>query len=215
MSIRLKQQWQSWQQRFSEQPRDRRLLIAVALWVLLALPLLSYQVMPAVDNHQQQQQQIANAKEQIAQQQQLSSQLQQQLQMDVDQPLQQQIKRMQQRLESIKDTTDKFTLLDKSERRQFLERALAYPDSISLVNLNSDSPLAIGEERDYASLYQHQVTATYNGNFVELQLFFEQLRQQHPNVQWREFHYRVLEYPGAEVKISWLLLSVDKEIIGG
>ena len=215
MSERLKQQWQQLQQRFSEQPRDRRLLLTMGLWVLVSLPLLSYQLMPALQAHQQQQKQIVTAAQQSQQQQQINAQLQQQLKVDVNQPLEQTIARKQQHLQQLQAKTDEYTLLDQNERRQFLDRALNYPDSMSLISLKSDSPVAIGEERDFASLYQHQINAVYQGNFSDLQRFFEQLRQQQPNVQWRHFHYQVLAYPLAEVQLSWQLLSVDKEIIGG
>lgn len=215
MIERLKQQWQQLQQRFSEQPRERRLLITIAVWVLVTLPLLSYQIMPALEQHHQQQQQLTQVEQQTTQQQQLQSELTQQLQEDVNQPLTKKISRKQQRLQEIEAKTERFTLLDKAERREFLGNALNYPDSISLVSLNSESPVAMGEEQDYASLYQHQVNATYRGNYTDLQQFLAQLRQQHPNVQWHQFNYRVVEYPQAEVVLDWRLLSIDREIIGG
>ena len=215
MIDRLQQQWQQLQQRFSEQPRDRRLLITIVLWVLVTLPLLSYQVIPALEQHQQNNQKLAQAEQQVTQQQELQAQLKQQLQVDVNRPLTQKITRKQQRLQKIEAETERFTLLDKAERQAFLGNALNYPDSISLLNLNSESPVAIGEEKDNTSLYQHQVNATYRGNYASIEQFLAQLRQQHPSVQWLEFNYRVVDYPQAEVMLSWRLLSIDKEIIGG
>lgn len=215
MIERLQQQWQQLQQRFSEQPRDRRLLITIGLWVLITLPLLSYQLIPALEEHQQQQQRRTQIEQQLVQQQQLRAQLTQQLQNDVNQPLQQKIARKQERLNQVKSKTEEFKLLEPTERRQFLSNALSYPDTVALISLKSELPLAIGEERDFASLYQHQVKAVYRGNFSDLKRFFQKLRMQHPEVQWHRFHYHVVQYPQAEVQLTWQLLSVDKEIIGG
>lgn len=215
MIERLRQQWQQLQQRFSEQPRDRRLLITIGLWALITLPLLSYQLVPALKEHQQQQQRRTQIEQQLVQQQQLRAQLTQQLQTDVNQPLQQKIARKRERLNQVEANSENYILLDPEERRQFLASSLDYPDTVELVSLKSNSPVAIGDERDYASLYQHQVSAVYRGSFSDLKRFFEKLRVEHPNVQWYQFHYHVVQYPQAEVQLTWQLLSVDKEIISG
>lgn len=212
---KLLQRWHQWAEKFAELPRERRLLISVAVWLLITLPLLSYQILPVYDQHQRNQQQRASVKQQLAQQQQAIDVLQQQLQEDINQPLRQQISRKASRLTSLKEVSDAYTLLNKSERQRFLESSLQYPDALQLVALASQSPQPIEAEDSTVSLYRHEVTATYRGNFTELRLFFKQLRELHPQVQWHRFHYQVLDYPQAEVDIVWQLLSVDKEIIGG
>ncbi|AVJ55063.1 hypothetical protein C5610_01370 [Idiomarina sp. OT37-5b] len=212
---KLLQRWHQWAEQFGELPRERRVLIGVAVWLLVTLPLLSYQLLPLQAQHQRNQQQLSNVEQQLAQQQQSIDVLQQQLQEDINQPLRQQISRKESRLMSLKDVSDAYTLLNKSERQRFLESSLQYPDALQLVTLASQSPQPIEAEDGTVSLYRHQINATYRGNYTELRLFFQQLRELHPEVQWHRFHYQVLDYPQAEVDIVWQLLSVDKEIIGG
>lgn len=212
---RLLKGWNGLAERFSQLPRERRLLIALALCLLVSLPILSYQVLPQWQLHQQQLQQLRVVEEQIIQQQQAISALRQQLTVDIDQPLKERIARQQQRLKTLQAASERYTLLDKNQRQQFLESTLGYPNTLELVSLASQLPEAIASDDETVNLYRHQIDARYRGNYTELRLFFKQLREQHPEVIWQDFHYKVLEYPLAEVAISWQLLSVDKEIIGG
>lgn len=212
---RLLQRWDGLVARFGQLPRERRLLIALALGLLVSLPILSYQVLPQWQQHQQQLQQLQVVEQQIIQQQQAITALQQQLTADIDQPVKERIARQQQRLQKLKEASERYTLLDKNQRQQFLESTLDYPNTLELVSLASQSPEAIVNESGTVNLYRHQVNASYRGNYTELRLFFQQLREQHPDVTWQQFQYNVLDYPLAEVAIRWQLLSVDKEIIGG
>ena len=211
----LTQRWQQLAEQFSALKRERRVLIALAVWIILTLPLLSYQVLPTWDMHEKNQQQWSSVEQQIEQQQGLIAELEKQLQVNVDKPLRQAIDRKEQRLASLKEVTAGYTLLNKRQRQAFLESALGYSDGMKLVSLASQSPEAISSEAGEVGLYRHQVDATYSGNYTELQRFFETLRDSHPNVQWHHFNYKVIDYPRAEVMLSWQLLSTDKEIIGG
>ncbi|MGM0525365.1 MAG: hypothetical protein ACQEQ8_04140 [Pseudomonadota bacterium] len=206
--------WQQASEKFSELPRERRVLIAAAVWILVTLPLISYGVLPQLEQMRKDEQTINASEQQIEQLDRASEQLQQQLTINVDKPLLEEIKRKQTRLASLKEKTDSYTLLDKSARRKFIENTLDYPDGIALVSLESSSPEAITTE-ETVNLYRHRVSASYQGNFTELQQFFRQLRERHPDVQWYKFSYRVTQYPQAQVDLAWQLLSVDKEIIGG
>ncbi|MGM0481953.1 MAG: hypothetical protein ACQEQZ_08480 [Pseudomonadota bacterium] len=210
----LAQKWQQGCEWFSEQAKARRLLIAVAIWLLVSLPLLSYGVLPNLQAKLSGEQEIQAAQQQIEQIQVTIEQLQQQLTISVDKPVLQKIERKSRRLATLKEKTDRFTLLDKAQRQQFLQDSLSYADGIDLLQLESRSPEQVSEQKS-ASLYRHQVSAVYQGNFTELMLFFKQLRKQHPEVQWFTFDYQVIDYPRAEARIVWQLLSTDKEIIGG
>lgn len=210
----LLQQWQTWSEKFRDQPRERRILIAVAIWLLVSLPLLSYGLMPNLQAKQSAEQEAQTAQQQIAQLKNTIEQLQQQLKTNVDKPVLEQIERKSRRLDTVKQKTDQYTLLDKTQRQQFLQDSLSYTDAIDLLQLESSSPERLSDESS-ASLYQHRISAIYKGNFSELMVFFKQLRQQHPNVQWFSFDYQVMDYPQAEARIVWQLLSTDKEIIGG
>ncbi|RUO75949.1 hypothetical protein [Idiomarina seosinensis] len=206
--------WQQYCEKFSELPKERRALIAVAAWVLVTLPLISYGVLPQQEQLRRDEQKIRASEQQIEQLEIASAQLQQQLAVNVDKPLLEEIKRKQARLASLKEKTDSYTLLDQSARRKFIENALDYPDGIALVSLESSSPEAITTEQT-VNLYRHRVNASYQGNFTELQEFFRELRKRNPEVQWYKFRYKVTDYPQARVDLAWQLLSVDKEIIGG
>lgn len=209
------QRWQQLAERFANVPRERRLLIAVAVWLIVTLPLISYKLLPLSDQHQSNQQQRVAVEQQLKQQQQAIAAVREQLQQDINKPLQEKISRQQTRLASLKEVSESYTLLNKTERQRFLETTLHYPDALQLVNLVSQSPQPIVADDGSVSLYRHQVSATYRGNFTELRLFFERLRKSHPEVKWHRFDYQVVDYPQAEVAIVWQLLSVDKEIIGG
>lgn len=211
----MRQRWQQLVESFGQLPRERRVLIAVAIWLLVSLPLLSYQLLPEWQRHLQQQQQQRQIAQQMAQQQQAISQLQQQLQADVNKPVQEQIARQQARLDDLQQVSESYILLDKRQRQAFLESSLAYPDAIELVSLISELPEPLDSESENVNLYQHQINASYRGNYTDLRLFFKQLREQHPDVRWHQFNYQVLTYPQAQVELTWQLLSTDKEIIGG
>lgn len=212
---RVLQHWNGLAERFSQLPRERRLLIALALCLLVSMPVLSYKILPQWQLHQQQLQQLRLVEQQVVQQRQAITALQQQLTADIDRPVKERIARQQQRLEKLKESSERYTLLDKSQRQQFLESTLNYPNTLELVALASQLPEAIESESGSVNLYRHRISARYRGNYTELRLFFQQLREQHPAVTWQQFDYHVMEYPQAEVAITWQLLSVDKEIIGG
>lgn len=219
----MNRRWQSLRDNFAEQPRDRRLLIALAVCLLATLPLLSYAILPDWQQQQQLQQQLMNTQQQIGQVTSANQQLQQQLRADVNQPVLKKIDRYRQQLGKLEQEANQFSLLDVDERRAFFDAALSYPDTVELVTLASESPQMITEDNEAnaksadsaVNLYRHVIKAEYSGSYNDLKYFFAELRQQHSAVNWDYFRYQVTEYPTAAVSIRWTLLSTDKEIIGG
>lgn len=210
----MKQRWMLWRQQFFDLPSERRVLIAIAIWVLVTVPLLSYAVVPLITAKDKATQNMAQLQQQIATAESLVAQQREMLTADINQPVANEIARKRRQLERLEQVSDGLSLFDKEQRQAFLQSALAYPDSVKLLSLDSEQPKRLSDD-DNVALFQHSVVAVYQGNFDDLKPFFEQLTDDYKALSWYRFDYQVTAYPAAEVTVTWHLMSSDKEIIGG
>ncbi|OIM99249.1 hypothetical protein BFR57_01355 [Idiomarina sp. MD25a] len=209
----MNKRWQQINDWFQQQPRDRRILIATLLWVLIAVYLVSVLVMPEIKIMNTASQRTAQLQQQVTQAEALNEQLQRQLQQDVNQPLREDITSKQKRLQQLVEQASGHSVLGAAQRKQFLREALNYPDSMQLISLNTPQPERITDE-DSGALYQHRVDAVLRGDFATIKSYAEQLQTAFPEVEWLRFNYQVDAYPQAQLTIAWRIISMDKEFIG-
>lgn len=209
----MNKRWQQMNDWFQQQPRDRRILIATLLWVLIAVYLVSVLVMPEIKTMNTASQRTAQLQQQVTQAEALNEQLQRQLQHDVNQPLREDITSKQKRLQQLVEQASGHSVLGVAQRKQFLREALNYPDSMQLISLNTPQPERITDE-DSGALYQHRVDAVLRGDFATIKRYAEQLQTAFPEVEWLRFNYQVDTYPQAQLTIAWRIISMDKEFIG-
>ena len=209
----MNKRWQQMNDWFQQQPRDRRILIATLLWVLIAVYLVSVLVMPEIKTMNTASQRTAQLQQQVTQAEALNEQLQRQLQHDVNQPLREDITSKQKRLQQLVEQASGHSVLGVAQRKQFLREALNYPDSMQLISLNTPQPERITDE-DSGALYQHRVDAVLRGDFATIKRYAEQLQTAFPEVEWLRFNYQVDAYPQAQLTIAWRIISMDKEFIG-
>ncbi|WP_370259583.1 hypothetical protein [Idiomarina sp.] len=209
----MNKRWQQMNDWFQQQPRDRRILIATLLWVLIAVYLVSVLVMPEIKTMNTASQRTAQLQQQVTQAEALNEQLQRQLQQDVNQPLREDITSKQKRLQQLVEQASGHSVLGVAQRKQFLREALNYPDSMQLISLNTPQPERITDE-DSGALYQHRVDAVLRGDFATIKRYAEQLQTAFPEVEWLRFNYQVDAYPQAQLTIAWRIISMDKEFIG-
>ncbi|MEC7642981.1 hypothetical protein [Idiomarina sp.] len=209
----MNKRWQQMNDWFQQQPRDRRILIATLLWVLIAVYLVSVLVMPEIKTMNTASQRTAQLQQQVTQAEALNEQLQRQLQQDVNQPLREDITSKQKRLQQLVEQASGHSVLGVAQRKQFLRGALNYPDSMQLISLNTPQPERITDE-DSGALYQHRVDAVLRGDFATIKRYAEQLQTAFPEVEWLRFNYQVDAYPQAQLTIAWRIISMDKEFIG-
>lgn len=209
----MNKRWQQMNDWFQQQPRDRRILIATLLWVLIAVYLVSVLVMPEIKTMNTASQRTAQLQQRVTQAEALNEQLQRQLQHDVNQPLREDITSKQKRLQQLVEQASGHSVLGVAQRKQFLREALNYPDSMQLISLNTPQPERITDE-DSGALYQHRVDAVLRGDFATIKRYAEQLQTAFPEVEWLRFNYQVDAYPQAQLTIAWRIISMDKEFIG-
>tara|TARA_B100000700_G_scaffold301644_1_gene371103 strand:- start:2109 stop:2744 length:636 start_codon:yes stop_codon:yes gene_type:complete len=209
----MNKRWQQINEWFQQQPRDRRILIAILLWVLISVYLVSTLVIPEVKALSTAQQRIEQLQQQVQQTQTLNEQLQAQLQQDVNQPLRKEVEQKRQRLQQLVEQASGYSVLGAAQRKQFLREALNYPDSMQLISLNTPQPERITDE-DSGALYQHRVDAVLRGEFDTIKAYAAQLQSSFPEVEWSQFNYMVDSYPQAQLTVAWRIISMDKEFIG-
>lgn len=209
----MNKRWQQLNEWFQQQPRDRRILVAVLLWVVVTVYLTSMFVVPEIKAMHNASLRTEQLQQQVAQAETLNEQLKRQLQQDVNQPLRSDIADKQRRLQQLVEQASGHSVLGAAQRKQFLREALNYPDSMQLISLSTPQPERITDEQSGA-LYQHRVNAVLRGEFDTIKTYADQLQRAFPEVEWLQFNYQVDEYPQAQLTIAWRIISMDKEFIG-
>jgi len=64
------------------------------------------------------------------------------------------------------------------------------------------------------SLYQHTETIKLSGNYQQLYQYLLALEQSKWRLFWEQLHYKVTEYPMAEITIQVHTISTDEHWIG-
>ena len=209
----MNKRWQQLNQWFQQQPRDRRILIAILVWVLIAVYMGSTLLLPNIKAMNSSKLRTEQLAQQLSQVRALNEQLKSQLQQDVNQPIRDDIEHKQARLTQLVERASGYSVLGAAQRKAFLRAALNYPDDMQLVSLTTPQPERITDEQSGA-LYQHRVDAVFKGDFEHIMGYAEQLQAEFPEVEWLKFNYRVDSYPEAELSIAWRIISMDKEFIG-
>ncbi|MCA1768294.1 MAG: Type II secretory pathway component [Idiomarina sp.] len=205
--------WLRIQDNFDAMPGRQRALLALAGFLIITLPLISYVVLPTLEENKRLTADNQRIASQIDQLKQLRQELQTQLSKDINAPVKAEIEQLEQRLMQTKGGfSDNSVLLAVKQRKQFLHGVLRHSSELAMENLEAKEPSVIFESGSI-KLYQHAVQAEFSGRFFTVLKFVETLQKEYPNVQWARFDYKVNNYPNATVTIVWYLLSTDKEFI--
>ena len=133
----MNKRWQQLNQWFQQQPRDRRILIAILVWVLIAVYMGSTLLLPNIKAMNSSKLRTEQLAQQLSQVRALNEQLKSQLQQDVNQPIRDDIERKQARLTQLVERASGYSVLGAAQRKAFLRAALNYPDDMQLVSLTT------------------------------------------------------------------------------
>ncbi|MDV6315937.1 Type II secretory pathway component [Idiomarina sp. HP20-50] len=205
--------WARIEDSFDVMPSRQRSLLVLAGFLLLSLPLVSYVILPTLEESQNLKADNQRIQSQLEQLSNLESELQAQLNEDINAPLKVVINELERRLALRENRfSENDLLLAVAQRKAFLRGVLKYSDELAMEKLEAKVPTAVFETGTI-TLYQHAVQAQFSGGFFEVLEFVDVLKAQYPTVHWASFSYQVNEYPTATVTIVWYLLSTDKEFI--
>ncbi|WP_287818117.1 Type II secretory pathway component [Idiomarina sp.] len=205
--------WLNLQENFDAMPARQRALMALAAFLVVTLPLISYLIVPTVEENKSTQADNRRIESQLEQLKQLQQELRTQLSKDVNAPVKAEIKQLQQRLVVAKeDFSGNTVLLPADQRKQFLQGVLRHASELEMQSLEAQEPSVVFETGSI-KLYQHAIQAEFSGRFFAVSEFVDKLQTEYPSVRWANFEYQVTNYPTATVTIVWYLLSTDKEFI--
>ena len=114
--------------------------------------------------------------------------------------------------ESLK--TETLTLIDASLMTEILLNVMKVDGSLEVVALESSAPELVVKQKNI-SLYQHGVSITIRGTYLDVLKHLKALENQKYNFYWKSLDYKVQEYPYAEVKLELYTLSINKDFIRG
>lgn len=205
--------WLRAQETYNPMPGRQRALIALAGFLIITLPLVSYIILPTLEQSKVLATDNLRIAAQLEQSRELEQELQAQLATDINAPVRAEIKQLEQRLAQAKgDFSESTVLLPAQQRKEFLHGVLQHASELEMESLEAKEPTVVFETGSI-KLYQHGVQAEFTGGFFDITEFVDTLQKEYPNVQWARFDYQVSDYPTAKVTIVWYLLSTDKEFI--
>lgn len=114
--------------------------------------------------------------------------------------------------ESLK--TETLTLIDASLMTEILLNVMKVDGSLEVVALESSAPELVVKQKNIP-LYQHGVSITIRGKYLDVLKHLKALENQKYNFYWKSLDYKVQEYPYADVKLELYTLSINKDFIRG
>lgn len=207
--------WQQFEDNFGALPARQRVMIAVAAVLIIVLPMLSYVIMPDLENASTLTSDNQRLSQQIEQVNAAVEELKVEFDKDINEPLRQEIKQLQTSANNAQQSIEGSEALQEvAQRKAFLNTVLNTSKSLKMQSLTAKEPRKVFETGSIA-LYEHAVEATFAGTYFETLAFVKELQSKHPNVIWAHFDYQVQSYPQGQVTLEWHLLSTDKEFISG
>ncbi len=105
---------------------------------------------------------------------------------------------------------------------ELLRSLLITEDSPTIISLHNDPVNTISFDDNTATskiniqtlLYQHAATIKLAGSYQQLYQYLVTLEQSEWELFWDQLHYKVLEYPNAEISLQVHTISADKHWIG-
>lgn len=207
--------WHQFEDKFEALPARQRVMLAVALALLIVLPMLSYVIIPNMEKTSVLGSENARLEQQIEQVNESIEMLKVKLDEDINRPLRQELKLLKASKNSAQQSIkSSATLQEVSQRKAFLNSVLNVSESLEMQNLITKTPRKVFETGSI-TLYEHAVEAAFTGTYFDILDFVEVLQRRYPNVIWAHFDYQVQSYPQGQVTLEWQLLSTDKEFISG
>lgn len=115
------------------------------------------------------------------------------------------------------------SLVRPEEMNGLLERLLARHAGLRLLSLKTLAPRSVLADKEGATksengkpaeklvdLYRHGVEIRLEGSYGELQAYLLQLEQLQQRLLWGSLHYKVTDYPKAEMSLMVYTLSPDR-----
>ncbi|RUO80145.1 hypothetical protein CWI84_07560 [Idiomarina tyrosinivorans] len=200
-----------WQEKFAQQPRDRRVLIAALVVLVIVAPLLLRVIIPRLQldqRYQQQSQQLAYQQQQLQRQQQL---LQQQLEQDPNQPVREKLTQLEQALTAEYQRLSAMEhLLTPEEKNQALADLVAMTDAVEVLSLNTEEPKPVLRQGD-TLINQQQVTLVVKGRFGAIETLLKQTQSLGGALAWQALDYQVESYPYAQASLRWLMYTIEQK----
>ncbi|QIZ77924.1 type II secretion system protein GspM [Ferrimonas lipolytica] len=208
----MKQQWQHYVKLFSGLNQRERVLIGVSAWFAIVLLGYTFGIEPALkittkaDN---QNTQLVRENKQLEQQIEL---LLAQLQQDPNQQLTQQSQQLQQQIESIEGALQQelVDLVVPEQMAASLALLLAKAEGVDLIKLEILSSEAMTEQ---GGLYRHGVLLELEGSYFALQSALARMEQMERRFYWRQFSYKVTDFPLARLQLHLDTLGTEQEPI--
>jgi MSHA biogenesis protein MshJ len=129
----------------------------------------------------------------------------------------QQLKQTQIQLDNVFET-----LVPPNKITELLRSLLLETNGLMLVSLSNepannitpDSADGTDKKQATTSLYQHTEIIKLSGNYQQLYQYLSALEQSKWGLFWEQLHYKVTEYPIAEITLQVHTISTDEHWIG-
>lgn len=132
-----------------------------------------------------------------------------------------QLKQIEQQLDNVFET-----LVPPNKITELLRSLLLETNGLTLVSLNNEPAKNITPQSEStddnteatqalnASLYEHAATIKLSGNYQQLYQYLSALEHSKWRLFWDQLHYKVTEYPIAEITLRVHTISTDEHWIG-
>ncbi|WP_028116105.1 type II secretion system protein GspM [Ferrimonas senticii] len=208
----MKQQWQQLCARFQALSQRERGLIASSVLVALLLLGFTYVVEPSLNASADTERQRQAVAQDITQMQQQLQLLDGQLQQDPNAPLQQQSQQLAQQLAQLQQGLDNqlVDLVLPEQMAASLAQLLGQAQGVRLIKLQINDSESLSPQ---GGLYRHGVELELEGRFFDLQRALVRMEQMQRQFYWRQFSYRVTEFPLARLRLQLDTLGTEQEPI--
>lgn len=114
-------------------------------------------------------------------------------------------------------------LVPPTQITALLRNLLGSKDGLKVLSVNNepvkDISITVDNNAEQGSgdetlLYEHAATIKLSGNYLQLYQYLTELEDTGWELFWDTLHYRVTDYPNAEITLRVLTISTDKHWIG-
>lgn len=213
----MSQQWRQLGERVARLSTRERVMVLVTGLVLLLLPLGEYWIGPALE-HQAQSRERLETLTRDAEMVRLGIEGRKaRLARDPDAEVSRDINQSRERLTALQQSLREQTvdLIAAEEMPAVLQGLLAHGERLRLVSMTSRPPEPLLPPEQKANLYRHQIELVLEGGYFDVYRYLQALEGLPRHFYWRQFDYRVEQWPKARVALTLYTLSASKEFIRG
>ncbi|GGA96092.1 type II secretion system protein GspM [Agarivorans gilvus] len=217
----MTEHWHRWQAIYAELSLRERVLILLTGVVLIVLPSYYFMLEPSMQQQQQAERELAQAKISLAETEQLIELSKLKLRQDPNQTIAIKLSQLQSNLSQLDSelAAQNAGLISVEQMAGVLERLLEKSDGLQLLAMESLAPQAVlsVEEQGTESLnfYRHGIRLSLSGGYFSLLDYLQKVEALPQRFLWKLMDYQVLEYPATEITIEIYTLSSNKDFISG